>query len=50
MIDPARTEVKDAVQTAHRWHSPVMITGDHPLTAGYIAVNWALRPPMERIV
>ena len=38
MIDPARTEVKDAVQTCRTAGvRPIMITGDHPLTAGYIA-------------
>ncbi len=38
MIDPARPEVKTAVQTASQAGiRPIMITGDHPLTALYIA-------------
>ncbi|MEN4011951.1 MAG: cation-translocating P-type ATPase [Bellilinea sp.] len=38
MIDPARPEVRDAVKTAvSAGVRPIMITGDHPLTALHIA-------------
>jgi Ca2+-transporting ATPase len=40
MIDPSRPEVREAVREARAAGiRPVMITGDHPLTAAYIAAE-----------
>ncbi|MBM3314615.1 cation-translocating P-type ATPase, partial [candidate division WOR-3 bacterium] len=51
MIDPARPEVKDAVATCRRAGiRPMMITGDHPLTARYIATELAMAGVEERVM
>jgi Ca2+-transporting ATPase len=40
MIDPPRDEARDAVaRAAHAGIRPLMITGDHPATAGVISVD-----------
>ena len=51
MIDPPREEVKGAVATARRAHiRTVMITGDHPATAGAIARELKILEPGARLV
>jgi Ca2+-transporting ATPase len=51
MIDPPRPEVKDAVRVAREAGiRTVMITGDHPATAGAIAQELAILEPGSRIV
>ncbi|MPZ36972.1 MAG: HAD-IC family P-type ATPase [Rhizobiales bacterium] len=51
MIDPPRTEVKDAVAVARRAHiRTVMITGDHPATAAAIAWELNILEQGSRVV
>lgn len=49
MVDPARPEVRDAVATCRAAGvRPVMITGDHPLTAAAIGRDLGLIGPNDR--
>ncbi len=51
MIDPPRTEARDAVLVAKRAHiRTVMITGDHPATAEAIARELTIFEPGARLV
>ncbi len=51
MIDPPRTEARDAVIKAKRAHiRSVMITGDHPATAEAIARELTIFEPGARLV
>ena len=51
MIDPPRTEAREAVITAKRAHiRTVMITGDHPATAEAIARELTIFEPGARLV
>jgi P-type Ca2+ transporter type 2C len=51
MIDPARPEVKDAVLTARTAGvRPIMITGDHPLTALHIALELGIAKVDEKAI
>ncbi len=51
MIDPPRSEVKAAVETCRTAGiRPVMITGDHPLTARQIAFELGISPQDGRVL
>ena len=51
MVDPPRVEVAEAVATCRvAGIRPVMITGDHPMTAHAIAVELGIVSPDERVV
>ncbi len=51
MIDPPRPEVKAAVAVARRAGiRPIMITGDHPLTAHYIATELGIAEENGRVL
>lgn len=51
MLDPARPEVKQAVATCRTAGiRPLMITGDHPLTASHIATELGIMPENGRVL
>ncbi len=51
IIDPPRDEARNAVSEAHAAGiRTVMITGDHPLTAGTIAKQLGVAPPEQSVV
>ena len=51
MIDPARTEAKDAVAKCKTAGiRTIMITGDHPDTARYIAADLGMTTPDGRVI
>ena len=51
IIDPARPEAGDAVSEAHRAGIRIlMITGDHPATAGRIAADLGIAPEGARVL
>ena len=51
MMDPEREGVKEAIATAKdAGIRPIMITGDHPLTAGYIAQKLNMIEDREEVI